>query len=282
MRKYLFIFVILSLVFCSGKNVSNDKINLSGVISLNKDKTADVPSPVEGKVVSISVDLGDKVKKGQTLLLLYSREFSQAKADFFRSMTNLSLSHKEFERARLLFEKKDIEEEEFLRRKDECSQAINRYDDSKSNLLSLGLTDSQIELLIEKHDSFKKEPDLSKLDSPYLSIVSPISGTVIFRDAIIGEQVESGKILFTVSDLSRLWALFDVDEKDLTFIEKGNEVRIKSALYPEKEFVGKVTYISNEIDEKLRATQIRVQVKNKDQLLKVNMLVSGIIENNNF
>ncbi|MFV1917718.1 MAG: efflux RND transporter periplasmic adaptor subunit, partial [Patescibacteria group bacterium] len=170
MRKYLFIFMILSLVFCSGKNVSNDKINLSGVISLNKDKTADVPSPVEGKVVSLSVDLGDKVKKGQTLLLLYSREFSQTKADFFRSLTNLNITRKEFERARFLFEKKDIEEGEFLRTKDEYTKVIKRYDDSKSGLLSLGLMESQIEMLIKKHEAFMKNLHLSDLDEPYLSI----------------------------------------------------------------------------------------------------------------
>jgi hypothetical protein len=110
----------------------------------------------------------------------------------------------------------------------------------------------------------------------YLSVISPISGTIIFRDAIIGEQVKSGKILFTVSDLSCLWALFEVDEKDLTFIEKGNEVRIKSALYPDKEFGGKITYINDKIDEKLRTFQVRVEVINEDNLLKAKMFVFGI------
>lgn len=133
--------------------------------------------------------MGDKVQKGQTLLLLNSREFSQAKADFFRSMTNLNMTRKEFERARLLLEKKDIEKEEFLRIKDEYSNAINHYDVSKSNLLLLGLVDSQIELLIKKHESFKKKLNLSELNELYLSIISPISGTIIFRNAIIGEHI---------------------------------------------------------------------------------------------
>jgi len=72
-----------------------------------------ISSLVEGKVVSLLIDLGDRVQKGQTLLLLNSREFSQAKADFFKSGTNLKIRRKEFERARLLLEKKILKRSNF-------------------------------------------------------------------------------------------------------------------------------------------------------------------------
>ncbi len=181
-----------------------------------------------------------------------------------------------------MFERKDIEEEEFLRTKDEYTKIKKRFDDSRSGLLSLGLMEFQIEMLIKKHETFMKNLNFSDLNEQYLSIISPISGTIIFRDGIIGERIEPGKIFYTVSDLSSLWALFDVNIKDLKFIKIGNAIRIKSLLYPDKEFKGKITYVSDKIDEKLRTLRVRVEVINKHRLLKANMLVFGTIENNNF
>ncbi|GAI50911.1 unnamed protein product, partial [marine sediment metagenome] len=79
--------------------------------------------------------------------------------------------------------------------------------------------------------------------------------------------------------LSILWALLDAYEKDLPFINKQSAVVIKSSLYPEKEFAGKITYISDIIDEKLRTAKIRVEVQNHERLLKPNMYIQGIVEN---
>jgi len=95
----------------------------------------------------------------------------------------------------------------------------------------------------------------------------------------VGEHVEPNKILFTASDLRTLWALLDAYEKDLPFISKDSQVTILSSLYPEKEFAGKITYISDTIDEKLRTVKIRVEVKNGDGLLKPNLYIQGIVEN---
>jgi len=261
-------------------NISS-KINLLGVISLNQNKTAHISSLVEGKVVSLLTDLGDKVRKGQTLLVLNSPEFSQTKAEFFKSKTNLNLRRKEFERSKVLFEQKAIEKKEFLRREAEYSKTIIQYDVAKSNLHSLGFLPSHIESLIKKYESLSGNSDSLELNDPYLSIISPLSGKIIFRDAIIGECIEPDKMLFKVSDLSSLWALLDAYEKDLPFIKKDSMVRIKSTLYPDKEFEGKITYISDMIDEKLRTAKIRVEVNNKDNLLKPNMFILGTIENKN-
>jgi cobalt-zinc-cadmium efflux system membrane fusion protein len=121
--------------------------------------------------------------------------------------------------------------------------------------------------------------ELCELADPNLCILSPVEGTVIFRDVIVGEHVEPQKILFTVSNLNTLWAHLDAYEKDLPYISKKSEVAIKSALYPEKEFTGKIAYISDLVDEKLRTIKIRVEVKNDEGLLKPNMYIQGNVEN---
>lgn len=261
-------------------NVSS-RFDLPGVISLNQNKTAHISSLVEGKVLSLLTDLGDYVQKGQPLLILNSPQFSRAKAEFFQSKTNLNLKQKEFERAKLLFEQKAIEKKEFLRREAAYSEAIIQFDCSKYNLHSLGFSSDHLDSLIKKYESLSDSSSSLEFSDPYLSIPSPLSGKIIFRDAIIGEHIDPKKILFTVSNLSSAWAILDAYEKDLPFIKKDSFVKIKLSLYPDKEFEGKITYISDTIDEKLRTTKVRVEVVNKDHLLKPNMFIVATIENKN-
>lgn len=319
MRKYLGLFLILGLTFCKGERATeiaqktaheahqhedikvtaekqkqwgieigkvkaisiSSKINLPGVISLNQNRTAHISSLVEGKVVSLLTDLGDYVKKGQTLIVLNSPQFSQAKADFFQCITNLNLKRKEFERSKVLFGQKAIEKKEFLRREAEYSEAAIQYDCAKSHLHSLGFSPEHIESLIRKYETLDNSSSSLKISEPYLPIISPLSGKVIFRDAIIGEHIEPEKTLFTVSDLSTIWAILDAYEKDLPFIKRDSRVKIRSTLYPDKEFEAKITCISDMIDEKLRTAKVRVEVDNQDMSLKPNMFIEGTIENEN-
>jgi len=255
------------------------EITLPGVLALNLNKTANISSFVQGKVISLATDLGDRVRKEQVLVTINSPEFIQAQAAFLEARAKLSLSRKEYERAQLLFKEKAIEEREFLRREAEFEKLSTEVGGLGSILHSYGMDHDQTEKLVEKNASMKSDDELCELYNPNLPILSPISGTTIFRDVIIGEHVEPQKTLFTVSDLSILWALLDAYEKDLPFITKQSTVVIKSSLYPEKEFTGKITYISDMIDEKLRTAKIRVEVQNHERLLKPNMYIQGIVEN---
>jgi len=257
------------------------KVTLPGVLTLNQNKTAHISSFAQGKVLSISADLGDNVRKGQILLTINSPEFAQAQAAFLQARARFNLNRKEYERAKMLLREKAIEQKEYLRRESEYEKASTEYGVLESNLHSFGLDHNQIDNLIKNCDSLVPEGHLCEVANPNLSILSTIRGKIIFRDVIVGEHVELKKILFTASDLSTLWALLDAYEKDLPLIKKGNRVRIKSTLYPDKEFEGKMTYISDTIDEKLRTVKIRVEVNNKDNLLKPNMFILGMIENEN-
>ncbi len=255
------------------------KITIPGVIALNQNKTAHISSFVKGKVVSLSTDLGDRVNKKQVLVTINSPDFTHAQANFLQARAKLNLSRQEVERARLLLQEKAIEQKEYLRREAEHAELSTEYGAAESVLHSYGIEHEQIQDLIKKCDSLVEKGELCGLADPNLCILSPMEGTVIFRDVTVGEHVEPQKILFTVSNLNTLWAHLDAYEKDLPYISKKSKVAIKSPLYPEKEFKGKIAYISNLIDEKLRTIKIRVEVKNDEALLKPNMYIQGIIEN---
>jgi len=264
------------------KETIASKITLPGVLALNQNKTAHISSFVEGKVVSLAADLGNRVSHRQVLLTINSPEFAKAQADFLEARAKLNLSRKEVERAKMLFKENAIEEKEYLRREAEHEKLATEFGASESILHSYGIDQNQLEELIKKCDSLWNEADLCELANPNLPILSPVTGTVIFRDVIVGEHVDPQKILFTVSNLNTLWALLDAYEKDLPFINKKSSVTIKSLLYPEKKFKGRISYISDTIDKKLRTIKIRVEVENSERLLKPNMYIQGIVENKSF
>lgn len=252
---------------------------LPGILTVNQNRTARISSYVEGKVIHRSADLGDWIRKGQTLVTINSPEFAQAQADFLRARANYWLSKTEFERAKMLWAEKAIEEKEYLRREAEHEKLATEYGALESALHSYGITHEQIEELIIKCAEMEDAEDACEIANPNLPILSPVSGTVIFRDVVIGEHVQPEKILFTVSDLRTLWAILDSYENDLPRIRKDSHVIITSSLYPDREFPGKITTISDLVDEKLRTVKVRVEVENEQGYLKPNMYIQGKIEN---
>lgn len=261
------------------KQKVSSQLLLPGVLTLNQNKTAHISSYVAGKVVSLSADLGTKVEKGRVLLTINSPEFAQAQADFLEARAKLNLSQKEYERAKVLLKDKAIEEKEYIRRKAEHEKLATEYGVRESLLHSCGLTHDQIDELLRRSDLSEDIENLCELADPNLPILSPVKGKIIFRDVVAGEHVEPDKILLTASDLSTIWAILDAYEKDLPEIHKKSEVRIQSALYPGKQFRGRIAYISDLIDEKLRTVKIRVEVDNREGLLKPHMFITGILEN---
>jgi cobalt-zinc-cadmium efflux system membrane fusion protein len=260
------------------QNVTS-QITLPGVLSLNQNRTAHISSLIHGQVAFLSADLGTRIKKGQALVTINSPDFGQVQADFLNARAKLNLSKIEYERAKMLLEKNAIGEREYLRRKAEREKITTEYGALGSKLHSLGITHAQIDELIAKSDAIEDKDYKCEIADPNLPILSPLSGTVIFRDVTMGEHIEPEKVLFTVSNLSTLWALLDAYEKDIPHISTNSSVNITSPLYPGREFPGKITYISNTIDEQLRTVKIRVEVENTEGQLKPNMYIQGIVQN---
>jgi len=257
----------------------SSEISLPGILTLNQNRTAHISSLAHGQVSALHADLGMKVKKGQALLVLNSPEFAQAQADFLEARAKVNLSRVEYDRAEMLLKSHAIEEKAFLRREAEYQKLSTEYGALGSKLHSFGITHAQIDKLIEKCEGLKDAKYKCEMADPHLPILSPLSGRVIFRDVILGDHIEPDKILFTVSDLDTLWAVLDAYEKDIPMLSKESKVVIVSPLFPDKEFSGRITYIHDLVDEKLRTVKIRIEVNNKSELLKPNMYIRGFVKN---
>jgi cobalt-zinc-cadmium efflux system membrane fusion protein len=256
----------------------NSSITLPGVLGVDQNHTAHISSLLEGKVVSVRVDLGQEVRKGQVVLVVHSPAFAQAKSAFFEAHAKLNLARKESDRARALLKGQAIQEKEFLRREAEYESASTEYGVAESNLHSFGLTQAQIGDLIGRYTSNRDDMRLDNVTEPYLDVTSPVDGRIIFKDVIVGEPVRPDKILLTVSDLSTLWATLDARETDLPYIRAGSKVSIRSAVYGEKAFDGRIQQVGDVVDDKLRTIKVRVEVRNAGLMLKPNMYIQGLIE----
>ncbi|WP_421917885.1 efflux RND transporter periplasmic adaptor subunit [Marinifilum sp.] len=140
------------------------------------------------------------------------------------------------------------------------------YQAARGKLKLWDLTEKQI-AGIEK----KGEPTL------YFDVVSPISGTVTMRHVAIGDYIKEGTKLFKVVDLSKLWVMFDAYESDLPWVKLNDKVEFSVQAIPGKNYEAKVTYIDPFINGKTRVAKVRAEVSNKEQLLKPEMFVNGVV-----
>jgi cobalt-zinc-cadmium efflux system membrane fusion protein len=123
-------------------------------------------------------------------------------------------------------------------------------------------------------DARRTEDDLA---APYLQLTSSIDGRVIERNVLTGQHVEPDKLLFVVSDLTTLWAALDAREGDLPQLAAGRAVRIRTGVYPDRSWDGRITYVGDTVDERSRTVKVRVETRNDGLLLKPNMFVQGEI-----
>jgi len=140
------------------------------------------------------------------------------------------------------------------------------YRATRSKLKLWDLTEEQINA-IETYGKTKK----------FFDIQSPINGTVTKKHVSIGDYVKEGSPLFEVTNLLKVWIMFDAYESDLPWIKKGDEIKFTLQSVPSKQFKGKVTFIDPFIDAQTRVAQVRVELKNADRKLKPEMFAKGIL-----
>lgn len=109
---------------------------------------------------------------------------------------------------------------------------------------------------------------------PLTTLSSPFAGVVTKLKASPGEVIEPTSELFTVADLSAVWVQAEVYEKDLGRIRAGQPAFITVDTYPNEQFTGKVTYISDFLDPQTRTAKVRCEVPNRTMKLKLDMFAS--------
>ena len=243
------------------------KVSLGGVIiatgkvEVNADRTAHVAPRIPGNVAWVGASLGDRVGAGQALARLDSVELGEALSEYYKARSRVDLAKADRERIRTLVEKKIAARKEILQAETEYRTAMSELHADDERLRLYGLSPAE----------YKEHTEEKRI---LLPVRSPIAGVVTEKHTVVGELADPSKNLFTVADLSSVWVLVDVNEKDLAKIEKGRTAAVKVGAFPDNVFRGRVTYIADLVDEATRTVKARIEVANPGRKLKPGMFAT--------
>lgn len=235
-------------------------ISATGKVEANADRIAHVSPRISGKIVSVRASLGDSVSAGQALVTLDSVELGEALNRYHQSRTKHSLARSNMERIKTLVEKKIAARKDILQAETDFRISQTELHTDEERLSLYGVSPSGL-----KGGAHRK---------PLLPVRSPISGIITEKHAIVGELSDPSKSLYTVADLSSVWVLVDINEKDLAKVHRGQAAIVTVGAFPDLKLKGRITYIADLVDEATRTVKARIEVANPGRKLKPEMFAN--------
>ena len=238
----------------------------TATVHANENELAEVTTLIRGRVEKVYVDVGQDVKKDALLALLHSTDLGVAEGTYLKSAAKLHEAKLAYERAKDLYEQKVVSLAELQRREATMKTAQAEAREARNRLELLGVPRQEVERL-DREDTIRADVPLR----------APFDGRVIMRKITRGEVVETQQKLFTVADLSDVWVVGNVPEKDVQFIRKDQKVNVIVSAYPHAIIPGTITYVGDVLDPATRTMRLRVTVLNPDRLLKPEMFATVLV-----
>jgi membrane fusion protein, heavy metal efflux system len=231
---------------------------LNGRIAYNDNHTARVFSPIAGRVVKISAEVGMKIKKGDHLLVLDSPDFAMAIADNAKASADLLRKQVVYERTKQLYQIKGIARKEVEAAAADWQQAQAEFRRAKSRMQNLNA-------------------DVPTIAGQFI-LRAPIAGVISERQVNAGSEVRTDAVnpLFVITDPLHLWVQIDLPERQLDKINVGDLASVEVDAYPGEVFQGKVTVIGGALDPLTRRIQVRCELDNPHLKLKPEMFARVI------
>lgn len=235
----------------------------TGVVQANSYKETPVTSLVGGIVRNVSAELGQSVKRGQRIAVIFSNELADAQARYLTAVAVLDEHHRHHTRTMKLVEIGAASRQELETATSQLRDAQSNVANLRQKLMLLGLSAQRI-------DSLNSTSQVSS----EVNVTAPSAGTITSRSVNSGEVIEANKELMRVTDLSTVWVVGQVYEKDLATVRVGSGANITSDAYPGQIFRGRVTYVDPKIDQATRTAQVRIEIANPRQMFKIGMYVN--------
>ena len=236
-----------------------------------------VAPKVAGRLEKIFVDMGDSVKRGQLIAELDSQEYVQeveqaraelevARASVAESMSALDVAKREFERIRVLRDKKIASESEL-------DQAEASY---KVNDARLKVAGAQV----EQKQAALKAAEVRLSFTQIRASWEDGSGTRVVGEKYVdeGTMLRANDSIVSILDIDSIKAKIYVAEEDYSMVHTGQSVVLTTDAYAGREFTGTIVRMAPALKESSRAADIEVAISNPKHLLKPGMFVRAEIE----
>ena len=231
---------------------------LNGEVTANQDRTVTVLPRTAGVVREVPKRLGERVRAGETLAFIESREIAEAQAAYLTARSKAALAQNRLAREESLWKKKITSEQEYLAAKQAATEATIEVSAAERKLALLGVDPKTVsEAAPGKSGSVVR-----------VHVTAPFDGTLIEKKVAVGDQVSPDTPLFRLANLETVWVIGSVFEKDMGRVALGQTASVTLKAYPDRRFDGPVTWISDVLDEKTRTLRIRVELANPERLLK--------------
>ena len=229
-----------------------ESVKLNGRITPSETKQAKVYALVSGKIKSLSVELGDYVKQGQTLAILQSTEVAGVANDLSLAQSNVDITKKNLESTEELYKSNLATEKDLTSAKLEFNKATSEL--NRATQVSSITGGSNATYVLK----------------------APISGNVIEKTITNNSEVrqDNSASLFTVADLSTVWVIASVYESDINKIKIGDNVIVNTLSAPEKNYQGKIDKIYDVLDPASRTMKVRISMSNPHNELKPEMFAT--------
>lgn len=228
-----------------------------GTVDFVPNQVARVGPSVAGRVGSIAVAIGQRVKKGATLLVIDSVDVGRARADLVAAKSKLTQTEAELSREQKLMAGGASSERAVLAAETEKHVAETGVRAAEDRLRMLGASSAQ------GQSSFP--------------LVSPIDGAVLDVTARLGQPVGTTDTLVVVGETRDVWLSIDVYERDVSKVHVGDDVRVNTVAFPNRTFEGKVDFIATAVDPKRKVLEARIVLPNPDGALKPGMTAAARI-----
>ena len=217
-------------------------IRTVGRVAVDERKLAKVTIKFHGWIERLFVSAtGDHVKKGQQLFTIYSPDLVATQEEYLLALQG----------------RKQMGESEFP---EVARGSQDLLEATKRRFQLWDITADHVRELEKTGKVLKALP-----------IHSPITGTVIKKEALAGAHVDPGQELYTIADLSHIWILADIYEYELSFVKAGQQAAVTLSYDPSTVLTGHVSFIYPTLDPKTRTAKVRFELNNRGEMLKPDM-----------
>ena len=228
------------------------RLAVPGVLAANQDRLARVTARVGGTVAEVRHGLGDRVARGDVLVVIESREIAEAKGEYLAATRTAALAENTLGRESRLWKQRISAEQDFLQARTAAEEVRIRVDLARQKLSALSLSDAEVAGL-------PKQP-VAALRR--LEIRAPIAGQVTARAAVLGAAVGGDAELFTVADLSTLWVEMAIPPRDLPMARQGQVVTVAGE--GDAKGQGRIVFLSPLLDAETRSARAVAELANSD------------------
>ena len=223
-----------------------DSYSFYGKISADRNSYIDVFPLVGGNVLSVNVELGDYVRKGQVLATIRSTELAEVQREVSDAKTDLVVAQNNLRVAKEMYDGKLNTEREVLEAKSQLQKAQDQLQRASAVSTVYNVKNGNI-----------------------YSVLAPINGYIVHKDINKDMQLRSDRSenIFDVANTTNVWAIMNVNESDIDKITLGMPAQVSTLSYPDKIFDGKIDKIFKIIDPETNAMQARVVLDNANGLL---------------